>query len=180
MAATRELPCSDDAVKEKTGRSWAEWEEILDADARHLSHAELANLIDTMHDAGGWWSQTVAVGFERMTGKRRVGQSADGRFAASASKTLPVSAGRAHSFFVDEGKRTQWLAEPVAIRKATAPKSVRITWPDESSVEVWISEKGEAKCTVAVEHKKLDNEADAVLQKARWKEALARLASVIS
>jgi len=172
-----EPPCSDAAVTEKTGRDWSEWCAVLDAEgAVHLTHKELADLVNRLHIGGEWWSQTVAVGYERFRGKRVVGQKCDGNFSASASKTLPWGAASVHECFVDATKRQRWLLEEIIIRKATAPKSVRITWPDDSSVEVWITEKGETKCSVGIEHTKLPDEAAVARQKEFWKEALGRLA----
>ncbi|CAN5284392.1 hypothetical protein BH23BAC3_BH23BAC3_23260 [soil metagenome] len=181
MSSNIELPCSDDAVKEKTGRDWTEWcKNLDDRGADDLPHNEIAKMVNTMHEGGGWWSQTVTVGYERMRGKRVTGQKSDGTFSANAGKTLPVNASVAHSYFVEPEKRRQWLNEPIEIRKTTVPKSVRITWPDDTSVEVWISKKGNSKCSVNVEHKKLADEESVQDLKTYWKAALKRLEKAVS
>lgn len=176
-----EPPCSDEAVKAKTGRDWADWCAVLDSSgARELSHPEIVRVVDTMHDAGGWWSQMVTVGYERLRGLRLTGQRRAGAFGASKSKTLPVAAETVHPCFTDPEKRRRWLDEDVEIRTATAPKSVRMTWPDGTGVEVWITTKGEAKCSVAIEHTKLDSP-DAVAEKKEfWGTALGRLAAELA
>lgn len=172
-------PCSDDALKKKTGRNWAEWCKLLDADgAKELDHKKLAKLVDSMHSAGAWWSQTVAVGYEQLCGKRSLHERSDRTFSMSISKTLLISALNAHSFFVEEKKRALWLREEIIIRTATAPKSVRITWPDKTSVAVWITSKGQTKCSIAVEHSKLKSQAAVTTQKRFWQEAFQRLAKV--
>ena len=172
-------PCSDEAVKTKTGRDWSKWCSLLDENgATELEHKELAKLVDSMHSAGGWWSQTVAVGYERLRGKRSLHERSDSTFTMSTSKTLPVSAAKAHAFFVERQKRDLWLREEIIIRTATAPKSVRITWSDKTSVAIWITEKGEIKCTIAVEHSKLKAQSAVVPQKQFWKAAFQRLAKV--
>jgi hypothetical protein len=180
MPRAAQPPCSDAAVKERTGRDWSEWCAVLDAEnGTSLTHTELARLIHEKYHDGGWWSQMVAVGYERLRGKRVTGQKCDGRFSASAAKTLPLSAAEAHSYFTDEEKRARWLGEPIVIRKATSPKSVRITWPDDSSVEVWITAKGEAKCSVGLQHNRLVDEAAVAQWKKYWRDALDRLARVV-
>jgi hypothetical protein len=175
------LPCSDMAVKATTGRDWSEWRAALDAKhAMELTHRELAALIGGMHDAGGWWSQTVAVGYARLCGKRVVGQKAGGGFAANASKTLPLAAAEAHAWFADAGRRKRWLPDPITVRTSTPPKSLRMTWADETSVQVWITEKGTEKSTVAVQHSKLPDQAAVGAAKLFWRAALQRLATVAS
>jgi hypothetical protein len=180
MPESNQLPCNDAAVKARTGRNWSEWCAILDADnADGLSHRELAARIEQLHDAGGWWSQTVAVGYERLRGKRAVGQQSGGTFAASASKTLPFAAAQVHTYFTDAPKRARWLEDPVSIRTATAPKSVRMQWPDATHVDVWITGKGDTKCSVAVQHTKLANRPTVEDRKAFWRAALQRLGEAL-
>lgn len=179
MTQDSKPPCSDEALKAKTGRGWEEWCELLDADgASALDHKELASRIDSMHGAGSWWSQTVAVGYERHRGKRSLHERSDRTFSASASKTLPISAPEAHAYFVEEKKRTLWIGEEMSIRNATAPKSVRIDWSDGTRVAVWITAKGEAKCSVSVEHSKLDSPSEVAARKAFWKSAFDRLTAL--
>jgi hypothetical protein len=125
VSADVELPCSDAAVRDKTGRDWSEWAAVLDADnAAVLSHRELARHVATLHDAGGWWSQTVAVGYERLRGKRAAGQQSSGTFAANASKTLPLPAAEAHGWGAEPALRERWLDEPVTIRPLGIPRIV--------------------------------------------------------
>lgn len=79
---------SDEAVKAATGRDWAEWRTHLDAmGAAELAHIEIARLLSA-DGVPGWWSQMVTVGYERMIGKRALGQRCDGKFSASASRTV--------------------------------------------------------------------------------------------
>jgi hypothetical protein len=172
-------PCSNEAIKEKTGRDWKEWCNLLDTNgAKELTHKQLAKLISTFHNAGSWWSQTIAVGYEQLKGKRSPHERSDGTFTMSTSKTLPISAAKAHEFFVNDKKRFLWLKEKLIIRTATAPKSVRITWPDKTSVAIWITAKGDSKCTISLEHSKLSSQAAVGLQKTFWKGAFQRFEKV--
>jgi hypothetical protein len=171
----------DDAVREKTGKTWAEWAKTLDkAGARTLEHAEIASLLHERFGVPGWWTQMVTVGYEQMTGRRVRGQKADG-FAVSASKTLPVSADTAFRAFHDAETRASWLRDEITVRRATAPKSLRITWGDgKTHVDVGIYPKGPAKTQVSLQHSKLANARAAARMKKYWGEALARLADVLT
>jgi hypothetical protein len=170
----------DAAIQAKTGRDWAAWCRLLDkAGALKMSHAEIARLVNTKHDAGGWYSQSVTVGYERLRGLRAEHQRRGGLFEASVGKTLPIPARTVFTAFTDDRIRRGWLKEKIHIRKATAPKSVRITWPGGTSVEVWITVKGRQKCVVAVQHSKLPGQKARERKKVFWKTALERLAEEV-
>jgi hypothetical protein len=52
--------------------------------------------------------------------------------------------------------RKTWLPESITIRKATANKSMRITWIDEvTHLNVDFYSKGELKSQVVVQHSKI-------------------------
>ena len=177
-AATRRSkpPCSDAAVLAKTGRDWKAWRRLLDSKgAARLAHRDLARLVARHHRAGEWWSQMVAVGYERLRGKRALYGRSDGSFTGNVSRTVPMTARSAHAFFVQRGKRSRWLRARLTIRGARAPKSVRITWPDETSVDVRITAKKGARCVVAVEHSRLKTRGEVAKRKAFWKAALRSL-----
>ena len=123
-----------------------------------------------------WWTQAVTVGYERIKGMRQIGQRMSGAFEATKSKTIAAPAAKVHRAFTDSRLRRKWLDTPVEIRKAAAGKSVRMTWPDGTSVEVWLDPKGPAKTSTAVTHRKLRDKADVDARKAYWTERLNTLA----
>jgi len=166
---------SDAAIRAGSGKTWAQWVRALDAvDATKMSHGDIAKHVRREYGVGDWWTQGVTVGYERIRGLREKGQRRGGGYEASKSKTLPVTAAAAFDAFADAGTRRKWLPVEVVVRKATAPKSVRMTWPDGTGVEVWIVAKGE-KCTVGVQHTRLASKADQAARKAFWTERLAAL-----
>lgn len=167
---------SDDAIHTKTGKTWAQWVRALDAiDATKLPHRNIAAHVHSTYAVPGWWTQAVTVGYERIRGLREIGQRRGGGYEASKSKTLPVPASVAFNAFTSTRVRNQWLPGlNVKVRKATSPKSVRITLPDQTSVDVWIVAKGD-KCSVAIQHTKLVSKADVTARKAYWAEKLATL-----
>jgi hypothetical protein len=159
---------SDDTVATKTGKSWPEWVEALDAiGAAGMEHGAIARWI---HEQTGldWWAQTVTVGYERIRGLRDVGQRRDGAYEAGKSRTFPVPVGDLFDAFTDETRRRQWLDSELTIRKATPHRSVRISWSDGSNVQVYLTDKGPAKSTVTIQHGKLASRNAADEAKAFW------------
>ena len=173
---------SDEAVHAKTGHSWSEWVRILDAiDAHTLPHSEIATHVNEVHGVSGWWSQAVTVGYERIRGLRDIGQRRGGAYEASKSRTFPVPVAKLCAAFATAKTRARWLPGiDLTVRKATPDKSMRITWPDSSSVEVWFTSKSVAKSQVAVQHRKLASKADVQRMKDFWSERLDALAEILS
>ena len=173
---------SDAAVAAKTGRTWAGWVAALDgAGAQQWPHRRIAECVHREFKIGDWWGQTVAVGYERIKGLREIGQRRDGTYEASRSRTFPVPVARLYRAFTDARLRNRWLPGiRLTIRKATPSKSVRITWEDQTSVEVGFLAKGEARSAVQVSHRKLATSEDIARRKAYWGERLDALAGLMS
>lgn len=171
----------EDTIRAKTGRSWAGWVRTLDAiGAEGLSHGEIARHVAETYDISGWWSQTVTVGYERIRGLRDIGQRRSGTYEASKTKTLPVSAAVAFDAVTNARIRRRWLpGVAVTIRKASPPKSVRISWPDGTDVAVWITKKGD-RCSMAIQHAKLRSKGDVAERKAYWADRLTALAALVT
>ncbi|MBE0409180.1 MAG: DUF4287 domain-containing protein [Anaerolineales bacterium] len=169
---------SDAAVKAKTGKTWNEWFEIMDAaGCNRMDHKSIVAFLADNYRVDPWWQQQVTVTYEQARGLRKKYQTSSG-FQASSSKTINSSVSALYAAWVDENQRTGWLPERTfTIRKATQDKSLRITWADGSNVEAYFYPKGDAKSQVTVQHSKLEN-ADSVAQvKQFWKAALQRLKS---
>jgi hypothetical protein len=171
---------SDAAIRAGSGKTWAQWVRVLDAiDATKMSHGDIAKYVRGEHGVGEWWAQGVTVGYERIRGLREKGQRRGGTYEASKSKTLPVTAEVAFDAFADARTRQKWLPVEVTVRKATRPKSVRMTWPDGTGVEVWIVAKGQ-KCSVGVQHTKLSSKTDQSARRTFWTEHLATLEGLLT
>ena len=136
---------SDAAVQAKTGRVWTEWFTLLDAEgAAGLAHREIAVALREQHGLSGWWSQMVTVAYEQARGRREPHQTSRG-YQVGVSKTVPVNVdvpcllpGRT------QPSRQPWLGdEAITIRRATRPKSMRITWSDgQTNLDVSFWDKG--------------------------------------
>ena len=86
---------SDAAVKAKTGCTWERWVRTLDHyGAATMSHGDIARLVREKWKTSAWWSQMVAVGYERIKGLREKGQRRGGRYEASKSRTFGTSAAK--------------------------------------------------------------------------------------
>jgi uncharacterized protein YndB with AHSA1/START domain len=128
-----------------------------------------------------WWTQAVTVGYERIRGLRVVGQRRSGEFEAGKSKTFAVPVARVYRAFRDARLRRRWLGDvALTIRRATPNKTMRVTWTDATSVEVYFVPKGDRKCQVAVQHVRLPDRESADRMKAYWGERLTQLERVLA
>jgi len=170
---------SDDAIQKKTGRTWAQWVDYLDAfGAKDKAHRDIATHVHSL-GVDGWYAQSVTVGYERIRGLRERGQRRGGAWEASKSKTFAVPVEKLFDAFANARKRKQWLEAALKVRTATKPKSMRITWDDGTSVDLWFTSKGAAKSNVAVQHLKLASKEDADRRKKYWSEQLDTLGTFL-
>ena len=172
-----------DAVMEKrTGKTWKQWVSVLDrAGASSWSHTQIARYVHETYGVPGWWTQAVTVGYERLAGLRAVGQRRDGGFEANKSKTFDVPVGRLYSAFADARKRSLWLSGvKLVVRTATKGKSMRITWPDGTSVGAWFVAKGATKSQVAIQHAKLPDREAVTRAKEFWSARLGTLEDALT
>jgi hypothetical protein len=172
---------SDAIMKERTGCTWERWVKALDREKAYgWPHREIATHVRERYKIPGWWAQSVAVGYERIKGLRAVGQRRDGLFEAGKSKTFSVPLGRLYDAFSDARIRRRWLPDvDLTIRTATREKSMRITWPDRTSVEVGFMSRGAGKSQVAVVHTKLPDRSAVTGKKEYWAERLTELGKLL-
>ena len=174
---------SDEAVKAKTGKVWAEWFKILDrAGAKKWPHKDIAAYLKEKQKVQSWWCQMVAVGYEHERGIRQKFQKCDGEFAASGSRTLNVPMSKLYEAWTDEKLRRRWLPDAkMEITTATRNKSLRAKWDDgKSRLSVNFYAKGAGKAQAAVDHMKLASSKECAKMKNYWFEALNRLESQLT
>ena len=173
---------SDAAIAAKTGCDWERWVRALDrAGAHEWSHRAIAAYVGKTYRIPGWWTQMVTTGYERIKGLRAIGQRRDGRYEASKSKTFSVPVGRLYRAFHDARTRRRWLPDvKPTVRTATRDKTMRVTWPDGSSVELYFASKGAGKSQVAVQHGRLSDRAAVDRMKAYWTERLGALQEILT
>jgi hypothetical protein len=173
---------SDAAIKAKTGCTWASWVKALDHHkADTWTHREITDFVRTKYKVPDWWTQTVTVGYERIKGIRAIGQRRDGSYEANKSRVFAAPVSRVYRAFNDPRIRAKWLpAVALTVRKATRDKSMRITWPDGSSVEALFYKKGAGKSQLALAHTRLKAQAASTEMKAYWADRFDALRDVLS
>ena len=171
---------SDEAVESKTGKIWSRWFKHLDAaGAKKMTHQEIAAHLSDKHGVRPWWTQMIAVTYEQARGLRDKHEKPEG-FEISVSRTMAAAVGKAFKAWTDEKTRKKWLPADLTIRKATANKTLRITWEDgKTSVAASFLPKGSKKCQVVAQHMKLPDVKAAAKMKKFWGEALDALRELI-
>jgi hypothetical protein len=172
---------SDEAVKEKTGCDWTKWVYVLDRrGAAAMSHREIAEIVKTKYKVQDWWAQMVTVGYERIKGLRRRGQGRDGAYEATKSRTFNVPVDVLFDAWANAKTRRRWLdGKTVKVRTATAPKSMRLDWPDGGIIAVGFVSKGREKSSVAISHAKLPDRDAANQLKQYWADRLDALGGIL-
>jgi len=123
----------------------------------------------------------VTVGYERIKGIRARGQRRDGSYEASKSRTFDVPVTRLFNAWAKAPVRRRWLdGASLKVRTATAPKSMRLDWPDGGIIAVWFEPKGKSKSVVALAHTKLPDKPTADRLKKYWSDRLDALGEVLS
>jgi uncharacterized protein YndB with AHSA1/START domain len=181
MSTSKHAAISSDAVHKATGKSWDEWFAILDAaGARTMTHPQIVAVLSKKHKVGPWWQQMVTVGYEQARGLRVKHQRPDG-FSINRSKTIAAPIADVFAAWKYKRTRGKWLADAdITIRKATANKSMRITWSvGEGNLDVQFYARGKNRCQVNLEHARLKNEKAAEKMKAYWGEQLDKLKALL-
>ncbi len=172
---------SDAAVQKATGCTWDKWVYVLDRVRAHeWPHRAIAEYVREKYGTPDWWTQGVATGYERIKGLREIGQRRGGSYEASRSRTYDVPVGRLYRAWAEPRTRRTWLeADGFAVRTATKDRSIRMTWGDGTSVELWFTVKGPKKSAVAVQHTRLPDRAAIARSKAFWGTQLDRLGETL-
>ena len=76
--------------------------------------------------------------------------------------------------------RARWLDKKIVLRKATAPKSARLGFPDGAIAGVTITARGDGKCSVGISQDHIADLKSADSYKAFWRDALSPLAGCVS
>ena len=179
QAAEAWLATSDERIRERTGRGWEEWFDLLDEwGAAERPHREISRRVADQLGIGPlvWEAQAVTSSYERTRGLRAVGETEQG-FAVSATRTVAVPVERLFDAVVDESQRLSWLPDgELSERTATRPRSARFDWGDGATrVMVVFESKGEAKSTMALQHVRLPDGQEAERMKAYWRERVTAL-----
>ncbi|HEX3853866.1 MAG TPA: hypothetical protein VHW01_23040 [Polyangiaceae bacterium] len=173
---------SSDAVARRTGKSWAQWFQLLDAaGAAELDHKGIVAVLAQRHGVGPWWQQMVTSAYEQARGKRET-VAADEGFQVDIVKTLELPLAKLFRFWSEPAERNKWLADDrFSIHKATASKSIRARWGrGVSRIDVDFCEKGPMKSQVTVQHNKIESSDAAEQMKAYWAKKISALEALLT
>ncbi|HWU07772.1 MAG TPA: hypothetical protein VN520_15540 [Streptomyces sp.] len=176
---------SDDTLRGATGRDWQGWFAVLDAwDATRRSHAEIAGFLGTEHRMGGWYAQSVTVGYEQARGLRQVGQSPAGDWSTSGSRTLAAAPERVLEAFTDPELRERRLpGVELSVSSRRPGRSLGAGFRDASGdagrLALWLEELPDGRTRLGVGHGKLAGAEAVTRYKAFWKERLAVLKALL-
>lgn len=191
---------SDEAVALATGRDWAQWRALLDArGCATQSHAAIARMLTAEGlVASPWWAQMIVVGYERLLGRRRLGETADVGFQLGVQRTLPLPPDAAWVLLCSPEGLSTWLAAGVptlpgekgeggigldgtryALRSRVEGQRLRLSWQPpgrETATTLQVSlEARKSGTAVRFHHEGLADAEERAAMKSRWEGVLARL-----
>jgi hypothetical protein len=171
----------EDKVKAATGRGWMGWFVILtNMKATELPHKEVAKRLKDKHGAPSWWSQMIAVEYERARGGRKKNEREGGTFAVNVTKVMPVNLAKLFAAATSEKTRKDWFPPGAfAETSKTKDKYWRGKWKKDRKLEFGFYAKGEGKSQIALEIRQLPTEADVEKERAAWKKAMEKLATLL-
>jgi hypothetical protein len=170
----------DEAVKAKTGKTWAGWFGVLDkAGAKKLTHSEIAGLLVDKHGVSGWWSQMVTVEYELSRGLREKHRKSDG-YSVSATKTIKTDVSSLYEATTDERARKRWFPKGAfKLTSKTQDKYVNGEWKKDARLNVGFYTTSPGKAQIALQVNKLSTREDVEQERDAWKAALAKLQTSI-
>jgi hypothetical protein len=175
-AADKPGPIADWILRRATGRGWDDWFQALDRGGaeRLAGQREVAAWLRDQYHCAPSWSQTIAAGYLRARVPGQPGQTADG-FVAGVSRVVAAPASRVWRALADDGERLAWLCAATSVTASTPEKSLRLEPEDGTRVDLDLYKRGEAKCALTVQHRRLADAAAAAAARTFWAEALDRL-----
>lgn len=195
----KDMRISDEAVHDATGRSWSEWQHWLDGQsAEELEHREIVALLKEKAGVKStWWQQSVATGYEKLTGRRTTGETADAGFQIGVQRTVPLSHERAWRLLTSAEGIGAWLGAGAAVRlkegaqyqladgsegevRVVHPnKHLRITWqaegwPRPSTIQARVTPKGD-RTVIQFHEEHLPNVEERETRRSHFEAAIDRL-----
>lgn len=191
------------SVKKHTGKSWDQWVPLLEkAGARAWSHQEIVAYLKKKYRLTPWWQQGVTLGFEIATGRRAVGQDANGRYMVTATKTMTANVKTVWKELISNRGLSIWLKPLSQVRilpqtsfetkdgyygeiRTFAPnRRIRMRWQDPmwekpSVVELHLVAQAEKKSILVFNHTGIPDNKTREELRARWREAADRCAKLM-
>ena len=167
-------PINTQAIEKSTQTRWDDWCAYLDgAGAATLDHNSIVKTARLFKPISGWWAQGVAVAYEQRIGRRKPGQTSDGLFSVSISRTVGGTWEQVHKTWCDfASSLTAIDGQTIVTSPTTSATPKRLYWrckfEDKSGAIVSMEAKTPSKVLIVVEHSKLLLEAQINERKRSW------------
>ena len=167
---------ADAVIRAATGRSWAQWFRLLDRfEVEGAGHSATVRHLAEAHDCPRWWRQRIVAAHAEARGLQT---PAARSLAANTSRTVSVSVEDLYRAWTGRAP-SKWLQTRFKVQRANENKSLRLDWPDHTTVEIYFWSKGERRSQVNVMHRHLADAAEVAEKKAFWSSALDRLQAAL-
>jgi len=167
---------SDTVIRAATGRSWAQWFRVLDRmDVAEAGHGAVVRRLADEYACPRWWRQRIAAAHAEARGLQAPHKRG---LVANTSRTLAVPVGELWRAWQGRAP-AKWLQARFKIVRNNENKSLRLNWPDSTSVEIYFWAKGDRRSQVNIMHRQLADADEVAAKKAFWAEALERLRAAL-
>lgn len=164
------------SIEAGTGVALTTWTRRIDAaGGRDLDHAAIARLLPQRWDVTEWWAQGVTVAYEQVIGRRVSGQSCEGDFSASASRTVagdPDAVLARWDAFMTAQRRERLGLGGSALTSTARWRYWRAALTDGSRLSVNISAKDDRRSTLGIEHRGIGSAEGREVWKTAWTRTL--------
>lgn len=167
----------DAVIRAATGRSWAQWFRVLDRfDVAAAGHSATVRHLAEEHECPRWWRQRIAQAHAQLRGLR---EPVRRDLAANTSRTLSVAVEDLYRAWRGRGPAKWLVGARFKIQRANENRSLRLDWPDHTSVEIYFWSKGERRSQVNVMHRQLASASEVAQMKLFWTRALDQLQALL-
>ena len=173
-------PKNKKALETGSGIAWKDWLTTLEPH-KTLNHTEMAEVAQSKlleigkSKSPEWWAQGITVAYEQHIGRRQPGQTCDGNFSVTVTKTVPGAIDAALTAWLglvaNEVKfNGVKISIPGKISRSDRWRYWRCGLADGSKVSVNIQTKPSGdKSSLAINHDKLASAKDVESWRAFWK-----------
>ena len=179
-------PSNITGIEKTTNRTWEEWLTFFESiQADQLDHPTIAKhaydqLMNIEDINAGWWAQSITVAYEQHIGRRAPGQSGEGDFQVSVSRTIDGTMDLAMQRWIGlTANLVEFNSCPIvnAPRTSTTDKwrHWRVDLEDTTRVTASAQQKSDHKAILTVTHTKLTSHQQVEHWRSFWKEFLQQL-----
>lgn len=166
----------DAVIRHATGRTWSQWFALLDQfDVADAGHSATVRHLADAYECPRWWRQRIATAYAQTCGLR---ETSTRSLAANTSRTLSVPIDALYRAWQGRAP-AKWLSAKFKIHRANENKSLRLDWPDSTSVEIYFWAKGDRRSQVNIMHRNLADAAEVAAKKRFWTRALDKLQAAL-